>query len=81
MSNFSFSHSVFFSFGEHSAIFIKAKIVVCKLFQFEKSWKFVVRKRVKEPFTNTVPFVDILDLDQPIENMQSECLIFFAPTI
>ena len=33
-SNFSFSHSVFYLFGEHSAIFIKLKIVVCKLFQF-----------------------------------------------
>ena len=35
-SNFSFSHSVFFQFGVLSAIFIKFKIVVCKLFQFGK---------------------------------------------
>ena len=34
MSNFSFSHSVFYSFGELTAIFIKFEIVVCKLFQF-----------------------------------------------
>ena len=34
MSNFSFSHSVFYPFEEHSFIFIKFKIVVCKLFQF-----------------------------------------------
>ena len=33
-SNFSFSRSVFYLFGELSAIFIKSKIVVCKLFQF-----------------------------------------------
>ena len=33
-SNFSFSHSVFYLFGELSTIFIKLKIVVCKLFQF-----------------------------------------------
>ena len=33
-SNFSFSHSVFFPFWKLSAIFIKFKIVVCKLFQF-----------------------------------------------
>ena len=33
-SNFSFSHSVFYPFGELSAIFIKFKIVFCKLFQF-----------------------------------------------
>ena len=35
-SNFSFSHSVFYSFGELSAIFIKFEIVVCKVFQFEQ---------------------------------------------
>ena len=34
MSNFSFSQSVFNPFRELSAIFIKFKIVVCKLFQF-----------------------------------------------
>ena len=33
-SNFSFSHCVFYLFGELSAIFIKSEIVVCKLFQF-----------------------------------------------
>ena len=33
-SNFSFSSSVFYSFGKLSAIFIKFEIVVCKLFQF-----------------------------------------------
>ena len=32
-SNFSSSHSVFYRSGELSAIFIKSKIVVCKLFQ------------------------------------------------
>ena len=34
MSNFSFSRSVFYPFGELSAIFIKFEFVVCKLFQF-----------------------------------------------
>ena len=33
MSNF-FSHSVFYSFGELSAVFIKFEIVVCKPFKF-----------------------------------------------
>ena len=33
-SNFSFSHSVFYTFWELSAIFIKLKIFICKLFQF-----------------------------------------------
>ena len=34
VSNFSFSQSVFYPFGELSAIFIEFYIVVCKLFQF-----------------------------------------------
>ena len=33
-SNFSFSHSVFYSYRILSAIFIQSEIVVCKLFQF-----------------------------------------------
>ena len=33
-SNFSFSHSVFYSFGELTAIVITFEIVVCKLFEF-----------------------------------------------
>ena len=36
MSNFSISHSVFYPFGELYTIFIKFKIVVCKLFQLEE---------------------------------------------
>ena len=42
-SNFSFSHGVFYPFGELSATFIKFGLVVCKLFQFG-SLKFVVWK-------------------------------------
>ena len=34
MSNFSFSYSVFYPFGELSTIFIKPEFVVCKFFQF-----------------------------------------------
>ena len=34
MSNFSFFHSVFYQFGELSAIFITFEVVVCKVFQF-----------------------------------------------
>ena len=33
-SNFSFSNSVFYLFGELPAIFIKLEIVICKLFLF-----------------------------------------------
>ena len=36
MSNFSFSHNVFYPFRELSSIFIKFEIVVCNLFQFGK---------------------------------------------
>ena len=35
-SNFFFSYSVFYSFGELSAVFIEFEIIVCKLFQFER---------------------------------------------
>ena len=45
-SNFSFSHIVFYPFGELSAIFIKFEIVVWRL-SVLKSLKFVVWKRVK----------------------------------
>ena len=34
MSNFSFSHCIFYSFGELFTIFIEFKIVIYKLFQF-----------------------------------------------
>ena len=33
-TNFSFSHIVFYLFGELSYIFIKFEIVLCKVFQF-----------------------------------------------
>ena len=39
-SNFSFSHSVFYPFGELSFIFIEFEIDVCKLFQFGKEITF-----------------------------------------
>ena len=34
MSNFSFSHSVFYPLRQLSAIYVKSEIVVSKLFQF-----------------------------------------------
>ena len=37
--NFSFSHSVFYPSVELSAIYIKSKIVVCKLFHFGRTEK------------------------------------------
>ena len=47
--NFSFSHSLFYPSEELSPILIKFEIVVCKIFLFGKSLKFVVWERVKPP--------------------------------
>ena len=33
-SNFSFSRSSFYPFGEYDVIFIKFELVICKVFQF-----------------------------------------------
>ena len=35
-NNFSFSHSVFYPFGEVSIIFVEFEIVICKLFQLKR---------------------------------------------
>ena len=48
-SNFSFSHNVYYPLGEHSAIFIRLEIVICKVW---KSLKFVVWERVKLALKN-----------------------------
>ena len=42
--NFSFSHTVFYPFGELPAIFIKFKIVICKLFQFGRVYNLLSGK-------------------------------------
>ena len=47
-SNFSFSHIVFYAFGELSIICINLKIVVCKLFQLKsQNMSFEKGSRVK----------------------------------
>ena len=48
MSNFSFSHNVFYLFGELTAIFNKLEIVVCKLFSVWKGLKFVVGEGLRK---------------------------------
>ena len=48
-SNFSFSHSLSYPSEELSPTLIKFEIVVCKIFLFGKSLKFVVWERVKPP--------------------------------
>ena len=47
MSNFSFSHSVFYRYREFSAIYINIEIVVCKLFEFGIVWKLLFEKGLK----------------------------------
>ena len=47
-SNFSFSHSVFYGFGELSAISIKFE-VICKLFQFGRVSNLSFRKEITVP--------------------------------
>ena len=49
-SNFSFSHNVFYLFGELAAIFIKSKIVVCQSFEFGR---VNVWEMLKETLTKT----------------------------
>ena len=47
--NFSFSYSVFYPFWRtFSAIFIKFQIIVCKLFQFGRDYKWLFGKGLKD---------------------------------
>ena len=50
MSNFSFSHSVFYPLRELSPVFIKFEIVVCKVFQFGRTQKYVIWEDCIENF-------------------------------
>ena len=47
-NNFSFSHKVFYPSGELFAIFIKFKIVVCKLLQFGRMLNLLSGKRLSD---------------------------------
>ena len=57
-SNFSFSHSVFYLFGELSAIFIKYRIVIVQTLSVWMSLKFVVWERVKVKFCEFIGLID-----------------------
>ena len=46
-SNFSFSRSVFYSFGELSAVFIKYEIVICKVFHFGPVYNLLFGKGLR----------------------------------
>ena len=46
-SNFSFSQGVFYLYGEFSTIFIKFKIVICKVFQFGMVENLLLGKGLK----------------------------------
>ena len=52
-SNFSSSHSVFYPFGQLSAILIKLEIVVCQCFEFERVKNLSFGKELRV-FTMTV---------------------------
>ena len=58
-SNFSFSHSVFYPFGEFSAILIKLEIVVFKLFQFGRVQNLSFGKGLRKgkQYVNVIGFV------------------------
>ena len=65
-SNFSFSHSVFYMFGELSAIFVNLKIVVCQNFEFGRVKNLSFGKGLKQKSTLRVllnPFLDPLQFN------------------
>ena len=47
-SNFCFSHSIFYLFGELSDIYLNIKIVACKLSRFGRGLEFVAWERVDQ---------------------------------
>ena len=65
-----FSHSVFYPFGEVSAIFITFKIVICKLFHFRTVENLLGMG--ESPYQNCFCFVVSTDQDQTSQNMQSD---------
>ena len=69
-SNFSFSHSVFYKFGEHSATFIKFENVVCKLFQFGESKICRLRKSSENTLWRKTLLVDSISSVEPISSHQ-----------
>ena len=86
-SNFSFTHSVFYLFREISAIFIKFKIVVCKLFQIGSVWN-LVWERVKPNNWNWLLLLSFVWRASPFQHIsfiswQAEHLSFsdFLPTL
>ena len=60
-SNFSFSHSGFYPFGELSAIFITFEIVICKLLEFGRVYNLSFRKGLRNWSFNSLPNDKILD--------------------
>ena len=78
-SNFSFSHSVFYLFGELSAIFNKLEIVVCKLLQFGRVQNFLFGKGLKA-FPSTPYQTTKFDTSPVWEDLQRNlktCAFFF----
>ena len=75
MSNFSFSHNVFYLFGELSGIIVKFRIVVFKLFQFGRVQNLSFGKGLKCTTQNVQPH---LSSTLPEKEISSPRQIFFC---
>ena len=83
-SNFTFSYSVFYLFVEFSFIFIKHKIVVCKLFPFERVLYLLFGKGLT-PY-HTIPTFNALKKRSPLKTLWEKekmlvTSIFTIPTM
>ena len=81
-SNFSFSHSVFYLFGELSAIFNELEIVVCKLFQFGRVQNLSFGKGLKLSQQCSLPFYQEIQLfwqyfDCPLQMLSIRMIVKF----
>ena len=84
-SNFSFSHSVFYLFGKLSAIFIRFKIVVCKLFQFGRVLNLSFGKELRNKWrlymSIRLYFLHMLILDlHYLKKIHLKALTFYQTT-
>ena len=73
-SNFSFSHSVFYSFEKLSTIFMRFKIVVCNFFEFGRVKKMSFGKGLKGHST-CEPVCRLTCWDLLIHNSVMICLM------
>ena len=79
MSNFSFSHSVFFPIQKLSAIFIKFGIVVCKPFWFGSVQNLL--KRVKNRLSDAISTIRVVSVMKYIFNHLPDDKILGLPKL